>query len=70
MGSRKILVVDDEADASDVILAYLERDQFSVCVARNGQEARRALQEHPPDLLVLDLMLPDTDGLTLSQQIG
>jgi DNA-binding response OmpR family regulator len=66
---RSILVVDDEATIREVIRRYLERDGFSVREAADGYAALDALADEVPDLIVLDLMLPGVDGLTLTRQI-
>ena len=66
---KSVLVVDDEATIRDVIRRYLERDGFVVREAADGYAALDALAEALPDLLVLDLMLPGIDGLTLTRQI-
>lgn len=66
--SRKtILVVDDEDTIREVIRRYLERDGFSVTEAADGHSALDAVRDEPPDLIVLDLMLPGIDGLTLTR---
>jgi DNA-binding response OmpR family regulator len=67
--AKSILVVDDEATIRDVIRRYLERDGFMVREAADGYAALDALEEALPDLIVLDLMLPGIDGLTLTRQI-
>ncbi len=67
--AKSILVVDDEATIRDVIRRYLERDGFVVREAADGYAALDALAEALPDLIVLDLMLPGIDGLTLTRQI-
>jgi DNA-binding response OmpR family regulator len=61
MGKR-ILVVDDEKKITEIIKAYLERDNFSVIVAYDGNAALDAVKKHSPDLIVLDLMLPEISG--------
>jgi DNA-binding response OmpR family regulator len=66
---KTILVVDDEATIREVIRRYLERDGFSVREAADGYAALDALAEITPDLIILDLMLPGIDGLTLTRQI-
>jgi len=66
---KSVLVVDDEATIREVIRRYLERDGFTVREAADGYAALDALAEALPDLLVLDLMLPGIDGLTLTRQI-
>ena len=59
---KKILVVDDEKKITEIIKAYLERDNFSVIVAYDGNAALDAVKKHSPDLIVLDLMLPEISG--------
>ena len=68
-GSKTILVVDDEATIREVIRRYLERDGFRVREAADGYAALDALAESLPDLIVLDLMLPGVDGLSLTRQL-
>lgn len=60
--NKKILIVEDEKKIVDVIAAYLEREGFSVSVTESGRQAIKLAQELQPDLVVLDLMLPDLDG--------
>jgi two-component system, OmpR family, response regulator ResD len=67
--SPSILVVDDEHTIREVIRRYLERDGFEVREAADGQAALAEVETHPPDLVVLDLMLPGVDGLTITRQI-
>jgi DNA-binding response OmpR family regulator len=64
-----VLVVEDEADIRRLICLYLERDGFRCRTAAGGTEALRALAAAPPDLVVLDLMLPELDGLELCRRI-
>jgi len=67
--ARTVLVVDDEATIREVIRRYLERDGFKVREAGDGFAALDALAESLPDLIVLDLMLPGIDGLSLTRQL-
>jgi DNA-binding response OmpR family regulator len=68
-GSSRILVVDDDATVSEVVARYLERDGFVVETVADGRVALdRALAE-PPDLVVLDLMLPGMDGLEVCRRL-
>lgn len=67
--AKSILVVDDEDTIREVVRRYLERDGFSVREAADGYEALDALAEGEPDLIVLDLMLPGIDGLTITRQL-
>jgi DNA-binding response OmpR family regulator len=64
-----ILVVDDEVTIREVVRRYLERDGFRVREAEDGYEALERIAERAPDLMVLDLMLPGVDGLTLTRQV-
>ena len=68
-GDKDILVVDDEATVREVVRRYLERDGFTVREAADGYEALDAIQDEVPDLIVLDLMLPGIDGLSLTQHL-
>src|SRR5512134_1013244 len=67
--SLSILVVDDEHTIREVIRRYLERDGFTVREAADGHAALAEIEVHPPDLVVLDLMLPGVDGLTVTRRI-
>ncbi len=67
MSRGRILVVEDEPDIAEVLSYNLEREGFSVEVQHRGDGALEALRERPPDLLVLDLMLPGLDGLELTR---
>lgn len=62
-----VLVVEDERDIRDLLRRYLERDGFAVLTTGSGAEALRLLDGSTPDLVVLDLGLPDIDGLEILQ---
>lgn len=62
---RRILVVDDEPMVREVVTGYLEREGFEVEVAADGRAALDALRRRPPDLVILDLMLPAVGGLDI-----
>ncbi len=64
-----ILVVDDEPIVRDVVVRYLRRDGFQTREAATGDEAREILEAETPELVVLDVMLPGTDGLELCRWI-
>lgn len=66
---EEILVVDDEASVVEVVSLYLRREGYRVRTARNGREALEALRSHRPDLVVLDLMLPEVDGLDIVRHL-
>jgi len=61
----RILVVEDDRDIGDLVRRYLEKADYVVELLTSGREAMRALAERPPDLLILDLMLPQVDGLDI-----
>ncbi len=67
MRKGKILVVDDEPSIGEVVRLYLEQAGYQVTVLEDGEAARQALLQEPPDLLILDLMLPSVDGLELTR---
>jgi DNA-binding response OmpR family regulator len=67
--SQTILVVDDEPTVREVIRRYLERDGFAVREAADGRTALTEIEQHQPDLVVLDLMLPGLDGVALTRQV-
>ena len=64
-----ILVVDDDPEIRGLLVTYLSRNTFEVVAARDGREMWQKLDRHAVDLIVLDLMLPDTDGLTLCREL-
>jgi DNA-binding response OmpR family regulator len=68
MGQR-VLVVDDDPTVSDVVRRYLERADYEVTLAADGQSALDAAAAHRPDLVVLDLMLPGIDGLEVCRRL-
>ena len=64
-----VLVVDDEPIVRDVVVRYLQRDGFDTLEAGDGDAARAIIESGAADLVVLDLMLPGTDGLALCRWI-
>ena len=69
MAAAKVLVVDDERKIREVVGSYLEREGYVVTLANTGQEAlERAFRDHP-DLIVLDLGLPDFDGEEVARSV-
>jgi DNA-binding response OmpR family regulator len=67
--SQKILVVDDELEIVKVVRAYLEQSGFRVITASDGQQALVVFRHEQPDLIVLDLNLPQLDGLEVCRAI-
>jgi two-component system, OmpR family, response regulator ResD len=68
-GMATVLVVDDERIVRDVVVRYLQREGFDTLEAGDGDTARRLIERDAPELVVLDLMLPGTDGLALCRWI-
>jgi DNA-binding response OmpR family regulator len=64
-----VLVVDDEPIVRDVVVRYLEQEGYQTLEAGDGETARSLLEQEAPSLVVLDLMLPGTDGLALCRWI-
>jgi len=60
-----VLVVDDDATTRDVIVRYLEREGFEALEAEDGGRARAVIESADPSLVILDLMLPGIDGLSV-----
>jgi len=69
MAKQRILVVDDDRSIVKVVRGYLEQAGFEVLVAYDGEGALHMLRSERPDLLVLDLMLPDRDGWEITRII-
>jgi DNA-binding NtrC family response regulator len=65
MAAPHVLVVDDEVDIRNTIQEILAEEGYDVAVAANAAEARKAVREQRPDLVLLDIWMPDTDGITL-----
>src|SRR3954468_22441262 len=64
-----ILVVDDQKEICEVVQEYLSGEGYKVSVAHDGSGMRRVMQQSQVDLVILDLMLPGEDGLTLARQL-
>ncbi len=65
----RVLVVEDDADIADLVRLYLQKAGYSVDVVMSGHEALARLDSNPPDVVVLDVMLPGVDGLTICREI-
>jgi diguanylate cyclase (GGDEF)-like protein len=66
---ERILVVDDDEDIARFVQISLEIDGFQVFVAHDGESALEAVQEHQPDLVILDLMMPTVDGVEVTRKL-
>src|SRR5512139_870926 len=67
MNTKTILVVEDEASIAEVVSLYLKRAGFHVLIASDGKIALNMLERQIPDFVILDLMLPEVDGLSLTR---
>lgn len=65
----KILIADDEAEIRNLLKLYLENDGFMVIEAGDGLKALESVRNDKPDLLLLDIMMPGIDGLSVMQQL-
>jgi len=65
----QLLVVDDDREIRELLAGFLERHDFAVLTAADGEQMRRVLRESQVDLVVLDLMLPGEDGLRLCRAL-
>jgi DNA-binding response OmpR family regulator len=66
---RRVLVVDDEPHIRTVLRGYLQADGFEVAEAADGGAALAAMRDQPPDLVLLDVMMPGIDGLEVLRQL-
>ncbi|MEM7802053.1 MAG: response regulator, partial [Chloroflexota bacterium] len=69
ISTKTILVVDDDKEIAAILRDYLEQAGFGVLLAHSGKAALDTLRHARPDLLLLDLMLPDRDGWEITRQI-
>jgi DNA-binding response OmpR family regulator len=69
MQSKTILIVDDELNILVPLQFLMERNGFHVVLAQSGRDAFEALEKSKPDLILLDIMLPDLDGYEIFQMI-
>jgi DNA-binding response OmpR family regulator len=70
MAGARVLVVDDEPTVRDVVARYLERDGYTVREVGDGADFASAVETFRPDLIVLDIMLPNRSGLDLLRDLG
>ena len=65
----KVMVVDDENDVVELIKFMLEKDGYQVVTAANGREALERVEAAKPDLIILDIMMPEIDGYTVNTRL-
>jgi len=69
MDTKTILVVEDEASIAEVVSLYLKRAGYNVQIAPDGKKAMNIFERQMPDFVILDLMLPEVDGLALTRWV-
>ena len=66
---KKILIIDDEKTISDIIKFNVNKEGYETITAFDGREALKKFEEESPDLIILDLMLPELDGLEVAKEV-
>lgn len=66
---RKIIIIEDDKKIADLVKLYLEKEDFEVYVAHDGEKGLEMILRAAPDLIILDLMLPKIDGLAIAAKI-
>ncbi len=69
MSTKRILLVDDEPDFVETVEFFLSGSEYQVFVAKNGKEALEKVKTERPDLVLLDVMMPEMDGLETCKRL-
>ena len=69
MAVTKIMIVDDDSNICELLRLYLEKEGFSTVIARNGVQALDLFAKESPDLILLDVMMPELDGWQVCREI-
>ncbi|MFA6078848.1 MAG: response regulator [Candidatus Omnitrophota bacterium] len=69
MGKKKVLVVDDEVDFVELIQMRLKSEGYEVITANNGRDALERIKADKPDAIILDIMMPELDGLSVLKEV-
>lgn len=69
MSPARILIVDDEPEISELISLYLTKEGYTVLTAENATEAIKVTEDSNPDLIILDILLPDQNGIEACQEL-
>ena len=69
MDRKKILIVDDETEFVHMVRLRLEANGYSVIEAHNGVEGMKKVESEKPDLIILDVMMPEKDGYTMAREL-
>lgn len=65
----RIMVVDDDPDTLSILVRYIRREGFTVVEASSGAECLRLVRQNPPDVILLDLMMPEMDGFAVCRTL-
>jgi len=66
---KKILIIEDEQDLARIVKDYISKQSYETAVVDNGKDALQRIESWQPDFIILDIMLPDIDGIELCRQI-
>ncbi|MEE1280993.1 MAG: response regulator transcription factor [Acutalibacteraceae bacterium] len=66
---KKILIVDDDTNICELLRLYIDKDGFDVAIANTGTQALKLFEQEKPDLIMLDIMLPELDGWQVCREI-
>ena len=69
MSRKRIIIVEDEQDLGELVAMRLKREHYDVEIAHDGLEGMRKIRSSPPDLVLLDLMLPDMSGVEIASAL-
>ena len=69
MATEKIMVVDDDTNICELLKLYLEKEGYTVSIANTGMQAVKMFAEHQPDLMLLDVMMPELDGWHVCREV-
>ncbi len=69
LGTNTILIIEDNTNLCETLKLYVERERWDCVIAYDGEYGMKILQHRHPDLVILDIMLPDRDGFQLCQEI-
>ena len=67
--SKKVLIVDDDTNICELLRLYIEKDGYDTVIANTGTQAIRLFEQEKPDLIMLDIMLPELDGWQVCREI-
>ena len=69
MAEQKVMIVDDDTNISELLRLYFEKEGFRTAIANNGADAIEMAKSEAPDLMLLDIMMPELDGWQVLREI-